>query len=424
MAVAKPAACIVFFAAAVSILASIPSNAHAQEGYPTNSAEVDAAVARLGDTTRQADDFEKQGRFAEAEPFWRDALAQRKWLLGERSPLVAAGMDRLARNLEAQGSFKQAEPLRRTALDLYEMDTDSAKDRPRAHSSLGYNLTMQGNVSEGAAESYKALEMLRAAGKAEEVDAAKALSVVGLTLDKQGLYAQAEPFYRRALAIRRKALGEDDLDTATSYNNLAAALSGQRRYDEAHMMFIKSMDIRRANGTVPGLVAESALNMALNLDNQKQYVRAERLYRLAIDTWTTLYGAEHVVTASGYNGLGMNFFRQGKLTQAAEQYQHALLLREAALGRFHPDTAESYGNLGITEIGLGHKEKGRALLTIALEINERLLGPSHPDTQQVRSMLGVQEAGAVPSPTIPAKQELSPMDISGLPVRDVARHRR
>lgn len=84
----------------------------------------------------QADGLEKQGRFAEAGPVWRDLL-------------VAEGMQRLARSIELQSDYKRAEPMRRSISALLQADADFSAGVPEAHS----------------AQSYKALEILRAAGK-------------------------------------------------------------------------------------------------------------------------------------------------------------------------------------------------------------------------------------------------------------------
>lgn len=387
-------------AALGAALVILAPGVQAQEPDAEQVAAVNALVERLGETTRKADGLEKQGRFAQAEPVWRDALDQRRKLLGERDPLVAAGMQRLARDIEVQGDYKRAEPMRRQVMALLQADVASAPNVPEAHSALGYNLTMQGNLHEGASQSYKALEILRGAGKGEEPEAAHALSVVGLTLDKQGLYAKAEPFYRRALDIRRRELGEKDLDTATSYNNLAAALSGQGRFAEAQGLFETALAIREADGTVPDLVAKNALNIALNLDSQGQSGKAKMMYGIAIDMWTKLYGAEHVATASGYNGLGMNYYRQDMFSMAAVQLGHALKLREAALGRYHPDTAESYGNLGMAERAMGHEKEGKALIATALEIDERTLGANHPSTQALRKALAAAPPVRKPEPVV------------------------
>ncbi|WP_334185288.1 tetratricopeptide repeat protein [Novosphingobium sp.] len=371
---------------ALALVMSAPA-AQARDGYPANEAEMNAAVAALGETMSRADKLETQGRIVEAEPLWHDALAQRQRLLGDRDPLVAKGMDQLARNIEMQGDYRRAEALRRSALALREADAGSAADLPDACSALGYNLTRQGKLHEGAAQSYRALELLREAGKAENPEAAKALSVVGLTLDTQGKFAEAEPFYRRALDIRRKALGEDDLDTATSYNNLATALSGQGRYEDAEDLLLNAMTIRERNGTVPALEAESISNVAINLDRRKQHAKAAILHRMAINKWTQVFGANHVLTAAGYNGLGMSYFLQGQYSFAAVEFDRALELRKAALGRDNPEVAESYGNLGMAERAMGHEAAGMRLLRTALEIDLRTIGPDHPDTKAVRAAI-------------------------------------
>jgi tetratricopeptide (TPR) repeat protein len=371
---------------ALALVVSVPT-ASARDAYPANESEMNAAVAALGETMGRADKLETQGKVVEAEPLWRDALAQRQRLLGDRDPLVATGMDRLARNIEIQGDYRRAEPLRRSALALREANPDKVDDLVDACAALGNNLSRQGQLSEGAALNYRALDLLRKAGKAEGPEAAKALSGVGLTLNRQGKFAEAEPFYRRALDIRRKAFGEDDLDTATSYNNLATALSGQGRYEDAEDLLLNAMTIRERNGTVPALEAESISNVAINLDRRKQHAKAAILHRMAINKWTQVFGADHVLTAAGYNGLGMSYFLQGQYSLAAVEFDRALGLREAALGRDNPEVAESYGNLGMAERAMGHEASGMRLLRTALEIDLRTVGPDHPDTRAVRAAI-------------------------------------
>lgn len=376
----------------------------APEPYPANSEQVDAAVARLGAVMEQAQALEKQGRYPEAEAYWREALRQRRWLLGEHDPLVAQGLARLAGNLEQQGRYEDAELLRHQATRLLQLasprKTETRLALADAYSALSYNLTKQGRARDGVAAANAALEELRQAHKKHGLEAAQAYSSLALALNAQGYADAAETAYRECLAIRLKKLGKDDLDTGTAYNNLAVALSGYQRYDEAHMMFVKALDIRRKNGTVPDLVAETEVNTALNLDAQKQFDRAEVLYNRAIATWTSLYGAEDVHTATGYNGLGMNYFRRGRFEEARGQFAHAVRLREAALGHDNPLTAESYGNLGLAEKGLGRDADAQRDLETALTINERTLGLFHPDSKALRELLGLPEPVMVNVPPV------------------------
>jgi len=55
--------------------------------------------------------YESQGRYEEAEPLYRDALAMGQRLLGEAHPAVANSLNNLAGLYESQGRYEEAEPL-------------------------------------------------------------------------------------------------------------------------------------------------------------------------------------------------------------------------------------------------------------------------------------------------------------------------
>lgn len=382
------------------LLACTPVTALAEPSSHQDHAAAEAAIKAgletLSETMQQASALETEGRIQEAEPHWRKALNLRQALLGTESPAMAPGQARLARNIEMQGRFREAEPLRRSALERLQNDPASSLELPAAYTALGYNLTMQGQLSEGATYGYRALELLRAAGKDDDLDASQSLSTVGLILNKQHRFAEAEPFYRRALTIRQRLLGEDDLDTATSYNNLGAALSGQGKAQEADGYFRRALTIRQANGTVPALVAQNAFNIALNLDRLGKRDEAVAYYEQSIAQWTGVFGRDHVQTAAGHNGLGLNYYQQGRHAEAADLFRQSLSVREKTLGKYHPDVAESYGNLGLAQRALGQEKQAQKQLSTALEISERTVGADHPDTTSLRAALETAPAAKAP----------------------------
>jgi len=59
-----------------------------------------------------------QGRYSEAEPLYRDALAMCQRLLGEEHPNVAASLHNLALLYAHQGQFERAVPLLEQAVWL------------------------------------------------------------------------------------------------------------------------------------------------------------------------------------------------------------------------------------------------------------------------------------------------------------------
>ena len=63
----------------------------------------------------------------------------------------------------------------------------------------------------------------------EHPDTATSLNNLGSLLQEMGDYAGARPYFEQALAISRKVLGEEHPDTATSLNNLGFLLQEHGR---------------------------------------------------------------------------------------------------------------------------------------------------------------------------------------------------
>ncbi|HEX6983918.1 MAG TPA: tetratricopeptide repeat protein, partial [Planctomycetaceae bacterium] len=120
------------------------------------------------------------GRYAEAEPLFKQALEVYRATLGEVYPDYVAGVTHLARLYSATGRDAAAELLYRRALEITE-----------------------------------------AAFGEEHPDYAVILDNLSALYWATGRYAKAEPLCRRALEVRRAALGEEHPDHAQSLSNLA-----------------------------------------------------------------------------------------------------------------------------------------------------------------------------------------------------------
>lgn len=112
---------------------------------------------------RTVEDLYGAGKYAEAVPLARQALAIRKAVLGERHPATAQSLSSLALLLYAQGDYTAAKPLLEQALAIR-----------------------------------------KAVLGERHPDTAQSLNNLALLLEVQGDYARAKPLYEHALALHKQ----------------------------------------------------------------------------------------------------------------------------------------------------------------------------------------------------------------------------
>ncbi|WP_068815064.1 tetratricopeptide repeat protein [Phormidesmis priestleyi] len=146
--------------------------------------------------------YRSQGRYAEAEPLYLQALEIRQRQLGDDHPDVATSLNNLASLYKSQGRYPEAEPLYLQALEIRQRQLGD--DHPAVATSLN--------------------------------------NLAGL-YKSQGRYPVAEPLYLQALEIRQRQLGDDHPAVATSLNNLAGLYESQGRYPEAEPLYLQALSI-------------------------------------------------------------------------------------------------------------------------------------------------------------------------------------
>jgi tetratricopeptide (TPR) repeat protein len=142
------------------------------------------------DEQQRAAALEQQ--MAEAEALTRQALADRKRVLGDRHPETLAYLSNLALQLDELGRHAEAEALHRQVLDLRrEVMGPEHPLNANSYHNLAHNLA------------------------------------------EQGKFAEAEDLQRRALAVWQRRLGPSHGQTNQANHNLAVYLHAQGRYAEA-----------------------------------------------------------------------------------------------------------------------------------------------------------------------------------------------
>jgi Tfp pilus assembly protein PilF len=330
-------------------------------------------------------------KYAEAEVLHRRALALRRRLLGEEHPDTAQSYGNLAMNLNYQGKYDEAELLFRRALALTrDVRGEEHSDMAACSLNLAVNLGTQGKYTEAEPLYRRALAIWRKVLGKEHPHTAVAYSNLAENLGDQGKYAEAEPLCRQVLAIRRKVLGEEHPDAATSYHSLAGIIGRQGKYTEAEPLHRRALAIwRKILGEEHPHTAWGFSGLAMNLDAQRRYDEAEPLHRRALAIWRKILGEQHPLTAKGYYNLAANLTLQAKHADAETLCRDALAISRRVLGEEHPETARGYSNLADNLNAQGKRAEADRLYRRAVAIWRKVLGEEHSATVETYTNLGM-----------------------------------
>jgi tetratricopeptide (TPR) repeat protein len=155
--------------------------------------------SELMDAYNTYESLYQQGRYAEAEPYAKEALR----LAVEEvrpDPTIAIFLNNLAELYLVQRYYAEAEPLFRRSLEIKEK-------------TLG----------------------------PEHLDVANTQHNLATLYGEQSRYAEAEALHRRSLATMEKELGPEHPDVATSLNSLAELYRVQGQYAEAEPLLRRSL---------------------------------------------------------------------------------------------------------------------------------------------------------------------------------------
>jgi len=280
-----------------------------------------------------------QGRYQEAIPIAKRALAIHEKALGPEHPAVAQSLNNLALLYYSLGDYAKAEPLYKRALAIYEKALG-----PDEHPQL----------------------------------VAASLNNLALLYYSLGDYAKAEPLYKRALVINEKTFGPEHPNVAQSLNNLAVLYSSIGDYAKAESLYKRALTIcEKALGPEHSYVAQILTSLAEQYRNLGDYAKAEPLNKRALAIFEKALGPEHPDVAASLNNLAGLYSSLGDYAKVEALHKRALAIYEKAIGPEHPSVATSLNNLAALYDSLGDYAKAKPLYKRALAIVEKALGPEH-----------------------------------------------
>jgi len=195
--------------------------------------------------------YDRQGRYAEAEPLYQRSLAIRETALGRDHPALATSLNNLAGLYYRQGRYAEAEPLYQRSLTI--LQKAHGRDHPDVAISLNNLAALydsQGRYAEAEPLYQHSFAISEKTLGRDHPDVAHSLINLALLYQSQARYAEAEPLYQRSLAIREKALGRDHPDVAISLSSLAGMYNDQGRYVDALPIVRRTLSQGTANKIV------------------------------------------------------------------------------------------------------------------------------------------------------------------------------
>lgn len=158
----------------------------------------------------------------------------------------------------------------------------------------------------------------------EHPDTAAALNNLAYLYRTRGVYVLAEPLYQRALAIYEKVLGTEHPATATALDNLAGFYYTSYRKATSHYLSLVMESILRLGmiwsiigSTVGRVASEKDERVEQHIQAQREYERAEQLYKRALAIREQVLKGDHPDTARSLNNLAMLRWHRGQLQAAS-----------------------------------------------------------------------------------------------------------
>ena len=326
------------------------------------------AVAATWTSLARLDELQRQSS-AKAGLLHKRALAIREELSGERpNDLLATTLNNLAKLYELQGRSAEAGSLYKKALP-----GDGELNNWNQLNSQANQLYRQGKFAAAIPIAQQALELAKKSFPVpNNLWEALSLNTLGSLYKSQVRWTEAEPLLDRALAICEKLFGEQPNEyLATCLNSLAELYKSQGRWAEAEPLYQRALAIFvELFGERPNDALHTCLNNLARLyELQGRSAEIESLYERALqsdgklDRWNQL------------NFQANELYRQGEIAAAIPIAQQALeLAQKSFLVPNKALEASSLNTLGVLYMSEGRWTEAEPLLNRSLAICEELFG--------------------------------------------------
>ncbi len=214
----------------------------------------------------------------------------------------------------------------------------------------------------------------------EDPSTLRSMCCLALLYQAQGKYAEAEPLYKETLKISEQKFSKEHLSTLTYMNNLASLYQAQGKYAEAESLYKETLKISEQKFSKEHLSTLTYMNNLAELYRvQGKYAEAESLYKETLKISEQKFSKEHLSTLTYMNNLAELYRVQGKYAEAEPLYKETLKIREQKLGKEHQNTQISMNNLALLYKAQGKYTEAESIFKETINISERTLDKENPN---------------------------------------------
>ena len=207
-----------------------------------------------------------QGKYGEAELFYREAIAMQRFLLGEDHPDIAMALNNLAFVVHKKGELNAAIAMSRESLEMYQRTVGSDHlSVARGKNNLATLLIENKEYAAAEQPLREALDLRRQLLGLEHPDVAVSMILLADLFVETARYAEALDLAVPAKTICVEALGLDHWQTASAASAQGAALAGLKRYDKAEPLLVESYKVLRNDADARPLYVSSARRWLVDL---------------------------------------------------------------------------------------------------------------------------------------------------------------
>lgn len=221
----------------------------------------------------------ESGNYRQSEQLFRESIAMKRRLLGDKHPEIATGLNNLGLVLDDDGNLSGADSAYRQALTMEkELLGEVHPAVANTLNNLAYVQYEKGEVRNAITTEREALAIYSKLFPGDNPKVAGILNTMGFWLFETGKYGSAQRDIEEGLAMREHLFGKSHPDVAASLTHLAVIEVATRRYAAAIASAQAAERIWTAE--LPGsawkiAVAQSAEGAALA--GMRQYAAAEKL---------------------------------------------------------------------------------------------------------------------------------------------------